>query len=333
MTDFGGESASDLATFWDEHIRSRVTHHSELSHLTPSAREKAVERIDEDRAAMRPAVQRADRTLISLRNSLVPISKLPPEVLLKIFASCTDASPPRQNGHGLRLDLGWINVTFVCRQWRHLALACSGRWRHIRISIGDKWTALMLERSKPAPIVFAVDYIETSRMSPERWYRLSDLVLQHVPRMEELNLRVNFHPAIYDFARRLVATPKPLLTGPHAQINGNLRPSSPTTLAPEFTGCETLRLRHLVLTNIYPPCTPDILRNLVVFRSTGLVLNGRGMTSSTPLSRRPFLKFLISECVYPVRHIAITALLSGYLAWSNSECKTKGQRLSVWSQV
>ncbi|KAH9959020.1 hypothetical protein BC827DRAFT_1090255, partial [Russula dissimulans] len=65
------------------------------------------------------------RTLKSHRNTLAPISRLPPEALAAIF-SFVSSSALDESGH-----LRWIRVTHVCRQWRQIALNYPRFWSNI----------------------------------------------------------------------------------------------------------------------------------------------------------------------------------------------------------
>ncbi|KAI0284067.1 hypothetical protein BC826DRAFT_894091, partial [Russula brevipes] len=89
------------------------------------------------------------RALLTHRNTLAPISILPPEVLARIFHLV--AVLP---WHKLE-SLKWISVTHVCRHWRQVALDDSSLWARIsgwmpvaRIT----WVSEMLARARNAPL-------------------------------------------------------------------------------------------------------------------------------------------------------------------------------------
>ncbi|TFK71452.1 hypothetical protein BDN72DRAFT_436123 [Pluteus cervinus] len=79
-------------------------------------------------------------SLHSTRNTLIPISQLPAEVLESIFdvARC-------QGTHT-------IHLTWVSRAWRDLVLGCKTLWTLINPS-NSRWGRLYLERSSPMPLV------------------------------------------------------------------------------------------------------------------------------------------------------------------------------------
>jgi hypothetical protein len=54
-------------------------------------------------------------TLLIRRNAIVPASRLPAELLLRIFISLQQASGP--------FEPRWVSVTRVCRQWRAVSVS------------------------------------------------------------------------------------------------------------------------------------------------------------------------------------------------------------------
>ncbi|GJE90058.1 F-box protein [Phanerochaete sordida] len=102
-------------------------------------------------AEARDEVRRAQdrlRSLISYRNTLLPIEALPDEILLEVFNILVHSSftPSYQ----------WIPVTHVCRRWRTAALGCPVLWTRIHC-VFPKSQLLhrldaFLERSQPCPI-------------------------------------------------------------------------------------------------------------------------------------------------------------------------------------
>ncbi|TFK69674.1 hypothetical protein BDN72DRAFT_897066 [Pluteus cervinus] len=78
--------------------------------------------------------------LRSTRNALIPISRLPPEVLHEVFNIA--------RGQGTHT----IHISWVSRAWRDLALESKTLWTLITNS-NLRWTSIYLERSFPAPLV------------------------------------------------------------------------------------------------------------------------------------------------------------------------------------
>ncbi|KAI0064340.1 hypothetical protein BV25DRAFT_1800786, partial [Artomyces pyxidatus] len=102
------------------------------------------------------------------RNKLAPVSKPPPEVLTLIFECYALVAPPGfrefQSSREGKKTLGWIEVTHVCRHWRHIALACPGLWRRVSLDLGSRWAELMVARLGSAPMEL-FQYIEHSLAS------------------------------------------------------------------------------------------------------------------------------------------------------------------------
>jgi hypothetical protein len=111
----------------------------------PGARVAAIYAIDDEIDQQLKAVDAAKQLLhsqLARRNTLVPISLLPPEVLARVF-------------HLLVLNdtLGPITATHVCRFWRQVALDDSSLWAKISsIMINPKLFSEMLVRAKNAPL-------------------------------------------------------------------------------------------------------------------------------------------------------------------------------------
>ncbi|KAI0284069.1 hypothetical protein BC826DRAFT_881182, partial [Russula brevipes] len=89
--------------------------------------------------------------LLTHRNTLAPVSVLPPEVLARIFhlVALADAESSRPKMGNLR----WIGVTHVCRHWRQVALDDSSLWARISGSMAKAtWVCEMLARARNAPL-------------------------------------------------------------------------------------------------------------------------------------------------------------------------------------
>jgi hypothetical protein len=135
------------------------------------------------------AARRLTLSLLTRRNTLVPISVLPPELLARIFRYYAHGEPVGFHG------LGWIAVTHVCQQWRQVALDDSSLWARVSsFALGTKWIAETLVRARNAPLV--IDLLGTP--SPEilamfpkhishiRELRLPGLSLFHSPGVREI---------------------------------------------------------------------------------------------------------------------------------------------------
>ena len=107
---------------------------------------------------------------------------LPPELLAAIFLEymqrCEELSiyatswvPP------------WVNVSYVCRYWRSVALNCANLWRHL-FFVSSEWMDELLRRSKTAPLIIRIDFC-----CPESdpWpIRSLEKALDHMERIQDL---------------------------------------------------------------------------------------------------------------------------------------------------
>ncbi|KAI0280965.1 hypothetical protein BC826DRAFT_874013, partial [Russula brevipes] len=89
------------------------------------------------------------RALLTHRNTLAPVSVLPPEVLARIFHLVAFADSSGAETGSLR----WIGVTHVCRHWRQVALDDSSLWARISSSrVRPTWVSEVLARARDAPL-------------------------------------------------------------------------------------------------------------------------------------------------------------------------------------
>ena len=76
---------------------------------------------------------------------------LPPEVLFPIFLDyarslCREGDLTYRN-----IVPYWINVSYVCRYWRDVALECAQLWAHL-FFVSSPWMDELLKRSKTSPL-------------------------------------------------------------------------------------------------------------------------------------------------------------------------------------
>jgi hypothetical protein len=85
---------------------------------------------------------------LSIRsNELALVSRLPPEILSKIFIDLRVAVINHNH-----VDLTWIYVSQVCSHWRAVALNCPRLWNRIVFS-RPRWVSQMLSRSSMVPLI------------------------------------------------------------------------------------------------------------------------------------------------------------------------------------
>ncbi|KAI0696427.1 hypothetical protein BC835DRAFT_1236611, partial [Cytidiella melzeri] len=75
------------------------------------------------------------RRLDSVRNELVPINRLPAELLVAIFECLTDMHHRPAEALPLeRIGSSWPVIQSVCRLWRHLVVHSPTLWTQIFVS-------------------------------------------------------------------------------------------------------------------------------------------------------------------------------------------------------
>ncbi|KAK7040197.1 hypothetical protein VNI00_010003 [Paramarasmius palmivorus] len=148
------------------------------------------------------------RKLQSQHNSLIPICRLPNEVLSLIFTSCvTDA-------HGVfkswmfdskvySTRFSWIWVTHVCRHWREVALSCPEMWA-TPVFQKPNLAREMLVRAKGAPLrIHALNF--STRKDQEEVLKEA---IKDMARIAELHFVV---AGLSEETRSLLSRPAPLL--------------------------------------------------------------------------------------------------------------------------
>ena len=128
----------------------------------------------------------------SKRNSL----GFPTEILETIFILCARDYHNEYHGHLTPTLPSWVNVSYVCRHWRNVALNCPILWAYIFVA-PPRWTGELFARSKQAPL-------KLSMPLNSRWecplYRQfphfsEELTINH-ERIQELHLQIPDTPGI-----------------------------------------------------------------------------------------------------------------------------------------
>jgi hypothetical protein len=202
---------------------------------TPSTRDVALSTVDKGiDAAMLLA-----RALLTHRNTLAPVSVLPPEVLARIFhlAALAESSQPEMG------SLRWISVTHVCRHWRQVALDDSSLWARISGSTANTtWISETLARARNAPLT--IDLFETQDAET------LSMFTAHFAHTHEFRLRGLVTPHCDDNIREICSQEAPALE--HFELGADI--DSPITFfrAPFFNGMAP-KLRTFTLSQIHVP--------------------------------------------------------------------------------
>ncbi|KAF8555400.1 hypothetical protein OG21DRAFT_1496349 [Imleria badia] len=120
-------------------------------------------------------------------SSLSFIFRIPTETLEDIFIQQTRDYHGENGSHPTPTLPSWVNVSYVCRHWRNVALNCATLWTYLFI-MSPRWTEELLARSKKAPLKLHVD--------PHHGHGseapcVVGQVMNHVERIQELRLSLS----------------------------------------------------------------------------------------------------------------------------------------------
>ncbi|KAF8555377.1 hypothetical protein OG21DRAFT_1496328 [Imleria badia] len=172
-------------------------------------------------------------------NSHSFIFRLPTETLETVFIHCARDHYSEDRGDPIPTAPSWVNVSYVCRHWRNVALNCPTLWTYLFIT-SPRWTEELLARSKQASLKLRVNFHPQGNRL--RGLCFVEQVVNHLERIQELRLDLWFSdsqvfpklsaPAarckLWNFRRMYM-----ILRGPRYFLTETLRPclSGLTTLS------------------------------------------------------------------------------------------------------
>ncbi|TFY71630.1 hypothetical protein EVG20_g1381 [Dentipellis fragilis] len=177
-------------------------------------------------------------------NTLALVNQLPPEILAYVFHLLREVWPlPYSRSRAAIFN--WVQVTYVCRQWRTVALDNPFLWTNIPFSLGNTWKEEFLRRSRMAPISIAQeDYLSDNDIKS-----VARTLTQHLCRIQKLHLSSDQY-ANFMHILPMLCDPAPLL---ESLILHNNRRSSANSNDPsiplEIFNRTAPRLRCLDLRN------------------------------------------------------------------------------------
>ena len=208
----------------------------------PSARVLAVSAVDKKLDSARQLFY----SLLPRRNALLPISLLPPEILLRVFHLLALDEP----AFSVKQNLCWIRVTHVCQRWRQVALDNPSLWVRISgIPTNIPWILEMLARAKNAPL--DIKLLGAPNSGVVR------LFLPHLSHTRELRICGLSTPQDADRVRAFCSQEAPILE------HFELRTSLMSSITFRDLGVKTLfkgqapKLRTLSLSHLLIPWSPD----------------------------------------------------------------------------
>ncbi|KAI0312038.1 hypothetical protein OF83DRAFT_1177015 [Amylostereum chailletii] len=220
------------------------------------------------------ALQKATRLVGSRWNELTPICRLPQEVLAYIFhlhvIEAQNSENPEPYLFKLRgTDIHWVvQLTHVCRLWRHLALSLASIWTDVTFTAGVRWAREMLERSKTAPVNMKLEELTPCDWldgpDPHRMYKRASLIPAHLHHIRSLNA----WGCLCDVERvitSLVASAPvmeklDIIVNKHS--NALIGADRSIVLGPDFLSEDAPRLRFVRLRGCVVPWTSPLLTDL-----------------------------------------------------------------------
>ncbi|KAF8428850.1 hypothetical protein L210DRAFT_3117210 [Boletus edulis BED1] len=113
------------------------------------------------------------------------ISRLPIEILQDIFILCAQDHHYRPGLCSTEPVPSWVNVSYVCRRWRNVALDCPTLWTYLFIT-SRRWTEQLLARSEQASLKIRVSLVPRETL----WLFCMGRVMKHLERIQELTLHL-----------------------------------------------------------------------------------------------------------------------------------------------
>ncbi|KAI0043304.1 hypothetical protein FA95DRAFT_1681999 [Auriscalpium vulgare] len=254
-----GESA---VSFWSSTLLSR------LSFLPGCSPKTALARLKSERTAVVSLLATLDAHI----NAVAPVSRLPPELLCRVFSNLVEEEEEEgylQPGMDrFPRTMPWVRLSHVCRHWRDVALNDPTFWARLNLPLPPQWADAIISRSQGSPLFLSCRYNSYAVTMPVTWLPIDSL--ENVQHME---LLPGHNCSGIDLAR-VLSSPAPLLE----DVSIVAAPLPVVTLSTPFFADHAPRLRKLAICNVRGSLwTSSFLRNLVCFHVSGCVQPPRSM--------------------------------------------------------
>lgn len=241
-------------------------------------------------------------------NRLVPIARLPPELLSEIFLQCLEVNTvSNRPTHRVVEHKDRWTVTHICHYWREVALRCPSLWSQIEVS-GPESEHLneLLTRSKKASLTVHADIYDP------RYKEGLKTVLNEIDRIE--TLEISTVRTVFSNIFDTQPTSAPRLR----RIAIKNASASADGIPPFFAACSLPKLREVQLYNFpilfnHPFFAPTLTRLAVSSFASALLPPPRVSDLTRVLTDMPLLQHLeyagvlIGDDAAP-RNIALTRL-------------------------
>ena len=149
------------------------------------------------------------RELKLRRNTLQPISSIPPELFVAIFSYLCLPGIPSLGGNSSR-NRARLRISHVCHQWREIALSQPRLWSHVDFNTISLAAAMeILDRAKSVPL-----YIETwvsGQRDDNRFGQFLNLVHECLPHTRHLSIGAESFGTMYRGLEDALISPAPTL--------------------------------------------------------------------------------------------------------------------------
>ncbi|KAF8481677.1 hypothetical protein DFH94DRAFT_825602, partial [Russula ochroleuca] len=150
------------------------------------------------------SLEESTHALKRYRNTFVPISRLPTEILSIVFKFCLLASLDVLDSS---LPIALTAISHVCHRWRDISLNMPYLWSHVNFAkLTPAGTAEMLARAKMAPLHLEV---KTSRWSVKKFEAIKGQVEAHINHTRRLSIMSTTQNLVQTF--RLLVSSAPSL--------------------------------------------------------------------------------------------------------------------------
>ena len=239
--------------------------------------------------------------------------RLPTEILEDIFIHYARDYHTENNGRPMQSVPDWVNVSYVCRYWRSVALNCPPLWTYL-FMISPRWTDELLARSKQAPLKLHL------KLHPQddalQGLCFVEQVTNYMEHVEELRLHIPFACSVsgYQFVSNFSSPALRLRVLEISVVN------QPDGWSSKLFDGDTPALRTLILTSCPVPWHS--------FKLAGLTkLSLRHTPDEFQQSSQEFLATL--RCMQELTHLDLHDALSSAARFLSSEAFHTFQKFSL----
>ncbi|KAG1808678.1 uncharacterized protein BJ212DRAFT_1382548 [Suillus subaureus] len=236
---------------WSKSLARDITRLSgpEITADIPALTSKAQSEIDDELTALKERM----RYLRTRRNSLSPVSSIPPEILGAIFDHHVQRTQ-LLHAPDAPAVLSWLNIGHVCRHWREVTLGTPELWA-TPFLVSLQATEEMLLRSKMVPL----------KLRTGRRYRIDCVqkTLTHIERLQEVSLPFfshafgsgTTHHCIAEFLDKLSSCSAPKLQSLFFEVEFKQTPRITIPTSFPAPNLRSLQIKHCDLSWVSPVLT------------------------------------------------------------------------------